>query len=354
MFTRNILLHAGETGTLLLYVRSRFSPTSATMIQLKLFCKDVEPTAKKPLGSGCYGSVIEVKYNGGIYAAKKFRADLEIRNFEKKLNAEFGILLQLEHAHIVCYIGFTILRDSEFPVLLMEKLDTNLHAHLEHKSKCEHIIPLAEKVHILVGVGKGLKYLHEKNVIHRDLTARNVLLDQSNPPISKIADFGNSHITSTNPIYERDSSFGVPGTQLYMPPEAGRSSGRRSHKLDIFSFGHLSLFVCTQKFPKNLLDITFISTCEDGTEKLLARSEVDRRRTYFTKLDDEQYRPLRALMYKCLDNDPAKRPPASEVVCELNEIHGLLECSDNVDYPMDGDDYDMPSQESNDSSLGIK
>ena len=316
---------------------------------MKLFCKDVESAAKKPLGSGCYGSVIEVKYNGVIYAAKKFRGDLEIRNFEKKLNTEFGILLQLSHNHIVRYIGFTILQDSEFPVLLMEKLATSLQARLESK----HTIPLAEKVHILLGVGKGLRYLHEKHVIHCDLTARNVLLDQSNPPISKIADFGNSHITSTNPIYERDSSFGFPGTQLYMPPEACRSSGRRSHKLDIFSFGHLSLFVCTQTFPKNLLDVTFVSYCEDGTEKLLARSEVDRRKTYFVKLDDEQYRPLRALMHKCLDNDPAKRPPASEVVCELNEMHGPLECSDNVDFPVDGDDYDMPSQESHDSSLGI-
>ena len=115
----------------------------------------MKPTGKKPLGSGCYGSVIEVKYNSSIYAAKKFRGDLEleIRNFEEKLNTEFGILLQLEHDHIVRYIGFTILQDSEFPVLLMEKLAKSLHAYLECESECEHIIPLAQKVHILLGVG---------------------------------------------------------------------------------------------------------------------------------------------------------------------------------------------------------
>ena len=197
----------------------------------------MKQTAKKPLGSGCYGSVVEVEYSGVIYAAKKFRGDLEITNFVEKVNTEFGILLQLEHDHIVHYIGFTILQDSEFPVLLMEKLSTSLHAHLE----CEHVIPFAKKMYILLGVGKGLRYLHEKGVLHRDLTARNVLLDQSNPPIPKIADFGNSHITSINPIYERDSSVGFPGTLLYMPPEACKKNGRHSNKLDIFSFGHLSL-----------------------------------------------------------------------------------------------------------------
>ena len=51
------------------------------------------------------------------------------------------------------YIGFTILQDSEFPVLLLEKLAKSLHASLQSESGCEHIIPLAQKVHILLGVG---------------------------------------------------------------------------------------------------------------------------------------------------------------------------------------------------------
>ena len=98
-----------------------------------------------------------------------------------------------------------------------------------------------------------------------------------------------------------------------------------------------SSFVCTKTFPNDLLDSTYTSNCEDGSEEIRGRSEVDRRRMYFAKLDDEQYRPLRALMYKCLDNNPAKRPSASEVICELN---ALLEPSDNVDFPNDEDDYD--------------
>ena len=76
-------------------------------------------------------------------------------------------------------------------------------------------------------------------------------------------------------------------------------------------------------FPSDLLGSTYARNCEDGTEEIRGRSEVDRRQTYFAKLDDEQYRPLRALMFKCLASNPAKRPSASEVICELNEINEI-------------------------------
>ena len=253
----------------------------------------------------------------------------------KSFNVEFGLLHQLEHDHIVRYIGFAILQDSKFPALLMEKLDTNLHAYLE----CKVDLPLAEKVHIMLGVGKGLEYLHENRVLHRDLTAKNVLLDKSdpeNPPIPKIADFGNSHVTNTNPTLELESSVGLPGTELYLPPGARRE--RHNCKIDIFSFGHLSLFVCTQMFPDDLQDSTYPHYMADGTEVLYGRSEVERRSQFFKKLCDEQYRPLRVLMYKCLDNNPAKRPSASEVVCELSKIRSPLSLLDDVDSPNNGED----------------
>ena len=255
------------------------------------------------------------------------------------------------------YIGFTILQDSEFPALLLEKLAKSLHAYLQSESECEHIIPLAQKVHILLGVGKGLIYLHEKGVFHRDLTARNVLLDQSNPPIPKIADFGNSHITNINPIYERDSSVGFPGTLLYMPPEACSHAGRSSPKLDIFSFGHLSLFVCTQTFPNNLLPEKYFHTDEGGRKERCVPSEVERREKYFRMIDKKQYRQLRLLMRKCLDDSPDERPSAGGVVCELEKIRVSQNLSDDIDCPDYGNASAMNEyqfQGSDNSSLGIR
>ena len=126
----------------------------------------VEPTDRRPLGNGCYGSVVAVRciMTGDIFAAKILRDDFEKdENFETKFYREFGLLHQLEHDHIVRYVGYTTFVDRKFPALLMELLDTNLHAHLESKRN----MPLAEKAYILLGVGKGLEYLHRKGVLHQ-------------------------------------------------------------------------------------------------------------------------------------------------------------------------------------------
>ena len=275
----------------------------------------MKQTDKKPLGCGCYGSVVKVRCTetGTIFAAKKFRGDfVKVKSFDKKFNTEFTLLHQLKHDHIVCYVGFAMLPDSEFPALLMQQLDTNLHAHLES----QHNIPLPEKAHILLGVGKGLEYLHGKGVLHCDLTAQNVLLkvsDAGSHPIAKIADFGNSRIMTTDPILHLESLSGVPGTIVYLPPEAHTCD----YKIDIFSFGHIALFVCTQTFPRTLLPTKFTTTRADGTKKRLARSEVERRREYFDKVHDRRYLPL---MLKCLDDDADERPSASEVVRRLQSI----------------------------------
>jgi len=204
------------------------------IIRLKPFIKEVEPAGEVPLGRGCYGSVVKVrcKSTQAIFAAKKFRNDFlkgENINFKKKFDREFTLLHQLEHEHIVHYVGYTILQDSEFPALLMEQLDTDLHAYLNS----ERTIPLGEKAQILLGVGKGLQYLHGKGVLHRDLTAHNVLLRVSNAgscPIAKITDFGNSRIMTTDPTIQLESLSRLPGTLLYLPPEA--HTGNYNDKID--------------------------------------------------------------------------------------------------------------------------
>ena len=297
---------------------------------------DVEQTDKKPLGCGCYGSVVKVRCTetGTIFAAKKFRSDFEEqRGLDKKFHTEFTLLHQLKHDHIVCYVGFAMLPDSKFPALLMQLLDTNLHAHLES----QHNIPLPEKAHILLGVGKGLEYLHGKGVLHRDLTAQNVLLkvsDAGSHSIAKIADFGNSRIMTTDPI-QLESLSSVPGTIVYLPPEA--HTHNYNAKIDIFSFGHIALFVCTQTFPRTLLPEKYLANCADGTKEWLARSEVERRREYFDKVHDRRY-PV-PLMRKCLDDDADKRPSASEVVPELETICStLIPMDDVVDSPVEAND----------------
>ena len=271
------------------------------------------------LGVGAYGSVVEVEIEGTVCAGKKFRHDLFTRDEEifcQMFIKEYICVRQLQHKHIVQYHGICSLPDSKLPVLVMERLETNLHDYLLNPDNAN--LHLAVKVSILRGIAKGLVYLHNQTpaIIHRDLTANNILLDSKLVP--KISDFGNSQIFATDPSSSLQTMTEVPGTLLYMPPEACDDDARYNTKLDIFSYGHLSLFVATQVFPSSLLPATYYSNTGGKRKQLVARSEVERREKYFDMLGHQH--PLAMLIEQCLDNEPEERPKATAVETLLDQL----------------------------------
>ena len=208
--------------------------------------QDVRRTGKT-LGGGSYGVVEELLMAGLICAGKKMYDTLidprnqGSENMVDKYYKECSLLSELRHPHIVQFLGICFFPDSRLPVIVMERLQTSLDDFLE---QCPEI-PLPVKLSILHDVAKGLVFLHTRSpvVVHRDLTARNVLLDEA--VTAKIADMGNSRITGLRPgQLAQTMTKGIPGTLVYMPPEA--STDQYGPPLDMFSFGHLSLFAAIQ------------------------------------------------------------------------------------------------------------
>ena len=148
----------------------------------------------------------------------------------------------LRHPNITQFLGVYFLPNCHLPALVMEKLTGSLDDLLEAIPN----IPLALKRSMLENVARGLLYLHKHNprIIHRDLTAKNVLLTDS--LVAKITDFGNSRIINLQPGHLARTLSRLPGTLVYMPPEALQTLSRYGPSLDIFSFGHLALFVGLQ------------------------------------------------------------------------------------------------------------
>ena len=94
-------------------------------------------------------------------------------------------------------------------------------------------------------VSQGLLYLHQQEdpIVHRDLSATNVLLGPNY--VAKIADFGTSRVLDLSFRKKKIRELTTnPGRLEYMPPEAER--GNYYTPLDIFSFGHLFLFTLLQ------------------------------------------------------------------------------------------------------------
>ena len=151
-------------------------------------------------------------------------------------------MAEMRHPHVVLFLGLCFLEGSTLPVLVMERMDSSLDDLLESTPG----LPLALKQSLLVDVVRGLLYLHTHNppVVHRDLSARNVLLTSS--LVAKVSDLGNARIVNLQPGQLARTLTRLPGTMAYMPPEAFDEHSQYGPCLDIFSFGHLALFTLTQ------------------------------------------------------------------------------------------------------------
>lgn len=156
---------------------------------------------------------------------------------------EASILQKLgTHTHVICLIQsgpFSDgLRDTTF--LALERChELNLRQCLLRDKENEEQYDNDWSMNVCKQILNGLKYIHDKFVIHKDLKPSNVLLTHDLKNI-KIADFGSSHLLkSSSSMTYCPNMFGTLG---YRPPESfGRSYA--SLKSDIYSLGVLLYFL---------------------------------------------------------------------------------------------------------------
>ena len=271
-----------------------------------------KPTGKE-LFSGTYGRVIELSLAGEIVAGRvlKTSSNIDLQTLAHKLFWELTVMSQVHHPNIAQCKGVCFLENETMPVLLMERVMNSLHVYLLKRPNFK--VTLVKKLSVLCDVASGLAYLHSHNpaIIHGDLTGHIILLDSELR--AKISDFRNARQMDLDP----DASlkmFSSPGTPDYMPPEVQGDSAKYDPSLDVFSFGHLSLFTIIQHPVCQLLPPTH----PDGT----TRSEVKRREQHLGKAEQllGQEHSLIKLVKKCLHNQTALRPQTSELVPRLRDI----------------------------------
>ena len=281
----------------------------------------------RSLGSGSYGSVellvvgsYRLKCAGKSIHNILLEAGNEgVDNIKHRFIRECKLMSSLRHPNIVQFLGICFLSESSLPVLLMEYMNTNLASVLE----APQVLPLPVKISILHDVSQGLAYLHHHNppVIHRDLTATNVLLNSALS--AKIADFGNSRLVHITPDHKTMTR--VPGTLAYLPPEALDPKPKYDAKLDSFSFGHLTLYTMTGVFPMPSAS-TFL---DPETKKVIGRTEVERREDFLQSMEvgnKSDCDAVKQLIVDCLSNDPTNRPSSMEIMGIIQQLK-----RDNVD-----------------------
>ena len=299
---------------------------------------------EKEAMKGSYGYVFKVTVEGVDCIAKKLhsafvnqsRVSLEEReSITAKFRNECIILSRLRHPNIVQFVGVHYgQRGSADITLLMECVRCDMDDFLtDHPN-----VPLSLKLSILRDVSYGLVYLHECNppIIHRDVTAHNILITDNCQ--AKIADLGMAKIVSLQEQLAK-SHTQIPGQMFYMPPEVFLEEAECTPKLDIFSFGHLSLFTALQTYPEVL---SLYNVTQTAAMKKAGIIERERRKKSLKAVGCDHC--LYPIITECLFDRPDQRPTTRDLNKQLinlsiknptplqNVIHIMEDSTDMVSW----------------------
>ena len=261
------------------------------------------------LGHGSYATVLKVDYMGLKCAGKKVHEAL-LRQGDTsytvcRFEEECHLLSQVRHPNIVQFLGVHFERRVHAPILVMEFLPMNLTTCIDQYST----LPEEISYSILHDVALGLCYLHNHvpSIIHRDLSANNVLLNSDLK--AKISDLGVARILNLTPL-QVSRMTQTPGTPTYMPPEVMIANPKYDKSVDVFSYGILMIHTFSGRWPEPQ-----IGPSQVVAGKLIPVTEAERRTDFLQAIGDDH--PLMELILRCIHNDPQQRDDISEIAEQL-------------------------------------
>ncbi|CAH3177396.1 unnamed protein product [Porites evermanni] len=193
-----------------------------------------------------------------------------------------SIASRCRHPCLLQFIGAT--NDEGSPLFVTELMESSLRKLLEQRS-----LSTTEVAVISLDVARALNYLHQKKplpIIHRDISSANVLLwRQADQWRGKVSDYGAAN------IMQHTMSL-CPGAAVYSAPEAFTKN--QTVKVDVYSFGVLLCEMSIRELP-----------------------DPDRREEQVAMVTERMFR---ALIRRCLQQNPQERPTMEHIIGELEKL----------------------------------
>ncbi|XP_028056017.1 serine/threonine-protein kinase STY46-like isoform X1 [Camellia sinensis] len=246
------------------------------------------------IATGLYGDLYKGTFNSQDVAIKVLRAEY-LNDVQKEFAQEVYILRRVRHKNVVQFIGACTRPPSL--CIVTEFMSGGSVYDFMHKRKGIFKLPALLKV--AIDVSKGMNYLHQNNIIHRDLKAANLLMDESE--VVKVADFGVARVETPSGVMTAET-----GTYRWMAPEVIEHKPY-DRKADVFSFGVVLWELLTGKLPYEHLSPlqAAVGVVQKGLRPVIP---------------DHTYPKMVELLERCWQRDPTLRPEFSEIIEILQQM----------------------------------
>ncbi|KAG2331513.1 hypothetical protein Bca52824_002693 [Brassica carinata] len=267
------------------------------------------------VGQGGFGEVYKGTLPNGTEVAVK-RLSINSGQGTREFKNEVVLVAKLHHRNLVKLLGFCMEGDEQ--ILVYEFVPNKSLDYFLFDPIKKQYLDWTRRYNIIGGIARGILYLHQDSrltIIHRDLKASNILLDDDMNP--RIADFGMARIFGMEQT--RAITSKIAGTFGYMAPEYAMH-GQFSTKSDVYSFGVLVLEIISGK--KNS---SFNQTDGSAGNLVTHAWRLWRKGAALELLDpsfgqryqSDEVRRCIHIALLCVQKDPEDRPMMSKIILLL-------------------------------------
>ncbi|KOM57977.1 hypothetical protein LR48_Vigan11g101000 [Vigna angularis] len=303
----------GEAGGKLVHFDGPFVFTADDLL-----CATAEIMGKSAYGTA-YKATLE---DGNQVAVKRLRE--KTTKGQKEFETEVAALGKIRHPNLLALRAYYLGPKGE-KLLVFDYMTKGSLASFLHARGPEIVIEWPTRMKIMIGVTRGLSYLHsQENIVHGNLTSSNILLDEQTE--AHITDFGLSRLMTTS---ANTNIIATAGSLGYNAPELSKTK-KPNTKTDVYSLGVIMLELLTGKppgEPTNGMDLPqWVASIvkEEWTNEVF---DLELMRDA-PAIGDELLNTLKLALH-CVDPSPAARPEVHLVLQQLEEIKPDLAAGDD-------------------------
>lgn len=243
---------------------------------------------------------------------------------KKEFYSEIGRVARLHHPNLVAIKGCCYDHGDRYIVyefIASGPLDRWLH----HIPRGGRTLDWATRMKVAMGLAQGIAFLHDKvkpQVVHRDIRASNVLLDEDFD--AHLMGVGLSKFVPWEVMHERRVMAG--GTHGYLAPEFVYRN-ELTTKSDVYSFGVLLLEIVSGRRPAQAVDsVGWQSIFEWATPLVQAHRYLELLDPLIMSSSSSiipeagTIQKVVDLVYSCTQHVPSMRPRMSHVVHQLQQL----------------------------------